>query len=471
MEHTHTFNKKRSPAHGKHRNGFAKRQGPSGAASSTTTRGGNGGLLSSLADDPETSSTEPERSVTPVVPSTSTDPVEPSSDPVTEPVEPSTTSTTSSSSSSSSSSSIIEETVTSTSARSSIVLPSITLETTSRSTAANGAITSVVIRSVTASSSSSSASATVEASNSDSSSGPGTGAVVGIVAGALVGVVVLASLVGYFFKTKWGNKDDDDFDDAVFNKNEFKRSSAMLPDDDGMSMRSGSMSAIGGAYSSSGRSALGGPRNGPRPPSTLERHYMHTPTGPSFPPAGVNAMPSFQPGQIINYGQPDYGQASPLPYPHHQQQQQQQQYYNDLDRQPSLASQYSDGRGNYGLARHASDASNGGNVIYTGSDLARNGSMATTSAAGPAGGMHGYPPYQGQQGQRQGLGGIEEGQEEIYNRGHSRTGTPEEPNPQYYFKSHVQSPSNGTTRSASQNQFYTPNHRLSVRNDNAYDDI
>ena len=119
-----------------------------------------------------------------------------------------------------------------------------------------------------------------------------------------------------------------------------------------------------------GRNGAGGPR----PPSILERHYMSaSPAQPHFPPP--NAMPSFEPGQIINpgfygnnhngYAQDNYGYNNNL---HPTQAAAQQQYYAHgpagLDRSntnasyypeeqraPSAQSQYAD------LHRQASQAS------------------------------------------------------------------------------------------------------------------
>lgn len=326
---------------------------------------------------------------------------------------------------SSSSSSVISST-TSTLSSSTI---EITSSLSSRSVPSVGTSTNVIIRSITQTPSSVSAASESTSAAASDDSGPGTGAVVGIVAGALVGVVVLASLLGYFFKAKWG-KDEDDIDDAVFNKDQFRRDSTMLPDDDGMSMRSGS---VAGHYSNLSHSnsvaAFGGARSvngGPRPPSILERHYQNA--SPAQSAFSQQQYANVQPGQYFQ--QPQYDQYG---YPVQQ----------SLDRQPSQSSTYYDRAG-----------SSNGHYQY---DLGRSNSSATTAGA---------IVYPGGAASERPLSEINEDGEEIYRgaeRGHQRTGTPEEHNPQYYFRGH--------NAQQSVTQPY-PDHRLSVRNnDDAYSGI
>ena len=111
--------------------------------------------------------------------------------------------------------------------------------------------TNLIISSVTQSASVSAAEVT---SPAKASNGPGAGVVVGIVAGGLVAIVVLSGFIGYFFKARFAKDKDEDFDDAVFNRRSFRRDSQMLPDDDAMSMRSGSAA---GTLSNLGRSVDG----------------------------------------------------------------------------------------------------------------------------------------------------------------------------------------------------------------------
>lgn len=227
-----------------------------------------------------------------------------------------------------------------------------------------------------------------------------------------VGVVVLASLLGYFFKAKFG-KDEDDIDDAVvsgcwnyaltelgllvsrlqFNKDQFRRDSTMLPDDDGMSMRSGS---VAGHYSNLSHSnsvaAFGGARSvngGPRPPPILERHYQNS--SPAQSAFSHQQYANVQPGQYFQ--QPQYDQYG---YPVQQ----------GLDRNPSQSSTYYDRAG-----------SSNGHYQY---DLGRSNSSATTAGA---------IVYPGAAASERPLSEINEDGEEIYRgaeRGHQRTGTPEE---------------------------------------------
>jgi len=215
-------------------------------------------------------------------------------------------------------------------------------------------------------------------------------------------------------------------------------------------------------------------RGGPRPPSILERHYFNaSPVQPSFPPS---MMPSFQPGQIVNAGfygnggppmaqaagyeaggwdvarqyaqQPQYQNLQPMPVHN-------QQY--GLERAPSASSAYSENGMTQSyrpeLHRQYSGASSAqGHVVYSGGDVHRQ----------PTQNM-GYPPQPQSwgHGNERPLSEIQEGAEE---RVYDRSGTPEQPNPQFYFRTHVQSPSNGTTRSTSQPQLAEIDRRLSVRN-------
>lgn len=194
----------------------------------------------------------------------------------------------------------------------------------------------------------------------------------------------------------------------------------MLPDDDQMSMRSGS---VAGHYSQVSHSnsttvlpgmARGNTLGGPRPPSILERHYLNASPGQAnFPQQ--NAMPSYQVGQMVSpgqyYQQPQYDQYG---YPI-----QQQGGYNaapihsNLDRAPSQTSYYS-----------ANGAGNG----YAASDLSRANSSATTQGAVV------YPPT-GHHQQERPLSEISEGLEDRFDapqngatviRGHNRNGTPED---------------------------------------------
>jgi len=161
---------------------------------------------------------------------------------------------------------------------------------------------------------------------------------VGIVAGALVGVVVLSGIVGYFFRTKCSNKNDDDYDgenpfgtiDNAYGANqsrgEMRRDSQLLADDDSIHQMSemghnsnnghGGYAMAGAAAAAGGAAAYGLNRANttmtnappglqradtvtPRPPTMIQRHYANMAAHTNNPmPNGQ----SFQPGQIVNPG-------------------------------------------------------------------------------------------------------------------------------------------------------------------------
>lgn len=167
-------------------------------------------------------------------------------------------------------------------------------------------------------------------SDSSSSSGVSTGAVVGIVAGALLGVVVIAAIIGYLLKKKRSHDDDEP---SPFDRDEFRRTSAMLDDDVDVYAQGGSYGgshhghghgdSYGGGHSPQmseismrdlgrsntyGSSALpglarGGTLQNPRPPTAIMQHYNHQ-----------QSMPSFQPGQVVPSGPAPYSNfAAPPP--------------------------------------------------------------------------------------------------------------------------------------------------------------
>lgn len=166
--------------------------------------------------------------------------------------------------------------------------------------------------------------------NSGGSDGPSTGAVVGIVAGALLGVIALAALIGYAIKKKRPNHDDDE--PSPFDKEEFRRTSAMLDDDDVYAIQHGGGQSFGGSHhggdvmyngghspqmseysthdlgrsNTIGAASLPGlGRNGtlsnPRPPTAILNHYQHQQMMPSYAPGQV--MPSY----ANNFGGPAQG--------------------------------------------------------------------------------------------------------------------------------------------------------------------
>ncbi|KAK4694536.1 hypothetical protein P7C70_g8715, partial [Phenoliferia sp. Uapishka_3] len=197
------------------------------------------------------------------------------------------------------------------------------------SVATTGGITTTLVVTGTAShsssSSSSSSASTLSQSNDSSSSGPSAGTVVGIVAGVLVGVIVLATFCGWLFRKKWGRRDEDE--DSPFDRDDFRRQSVMLEDDQHtigpgggysgghspqMSEHSMSQSA---SYANLGRNntvlpglSRGGTMASPRPPSSIVNHFQRQQVQQQM-------MPSFSPGQVIPnaYGQQQQGPAAPQP--------------------------------------------------------------------------------------------------------------------------------------------------------------
>ncbi|GAA5877247.1 hypothetical protein JCM1840_003030 [Sporobolomyces johnsonii] len=246
--------------------------------------------------------------------------------------------TTSTSAAASSSSTTSSSTTTTSSAARETESSSSSSSSSSRSAVASTTV--VVVSGVTqaVSTTSSSSSAALASSTSGSSgSGISTGGVIGIVAGAVVGVVVVAAFVAFLLKKSWSRNDDDD-QISPFDKDEFRRASVMLDDDDeayAQSLHSYGAAAGGhpqhmGGHSPQmseysmremappaaamvGRSntvlpglARGGTLNSPRPPTALINHYNHQ-----------QMMPSFQPGQVVPTSPSppmmQYGNFSPPP--------------------------------------------------------------------------------------------------------------------------------------------------------------
>lgn len=177
-------------------------------------------------------------------------------------------------------------------------------------------------------------------------------------AGALVGVVVLSGIIGYFFRTKCRNSKDEDYIDNDYDgtnpfgsidnayggngsRGDLRRDSHLLMDDDDGQNSVHQMSELGhdrvfvggdsgmagsgiyanaapvmagvaagaaGAYALNRSPTSTSPLPGlaradtvnPRPPTMIQRHYAHQQAqGLQGPPP---AMPSFQPGQIVNAG-------------------------------------------------------------------------------------------------------------------------------------------------------------------------
>lgn len=213
---------------------------------------------------------------------------------------------------------------------------------------------------------------------------------IGIVAGAVVGVVFVAALIAFLFK-KYSRKNDDD-QISPFDKDEFRRASVMLDDDDAYpesyhqpgggvghspQMSEYSMSNVGVGAVLPGL-ARGGTLNNPRPPTAIMNHYQHQ-----------QMMPSFQPGQVVptspsppmHYGQQFNGNHSPPlggnyapmdPYAYPQQPQ---------------AAQFADQTG--GLSTAAAGHWNGiAPPMHANNDLSRNNSQMSSYSQYSDGGNH-----------------------------------------------------------------------------------
>ncbi|KAH9462418.1 hypothetical protein MJO28_002806 [Puccinia striiformis f. sp. tritici] len=131
--------------------------------------------------------------------------------------------------------------------------------------------------------------------------GSNVGTIMGVLVAAVIGALILVGVLG-FIKRKRRERQSQ----AEFHQDIFQEKNSFDPDMDRKSLGSGSLRM---PMSPDGRTGFNGrPTDGiygPRPPSIIERHQQQT-----SPPA---PMPSYQPGQVVNYGY----------HPNQQQQQQQ----------------------------------------------------------------------------------------------------------------------------------------------------
>ncbi|GAA5852201.1 hypothetical protein JCM3766R1_006817 [Sporobolomyces carnicolor] len=284
------------------------------ATTTTTTQAPSTTSAAPSTTTTTTTSQAPESSSSSLVPSSSSTTTT-TTTPVQESSTSSTTSTTTTTTSAAPTSSSTSTTSTTTSTRESTSDQTDTAFSTS-------ARTTVVIVPGSATSGTSSGTASLASSTAGSSSGSsiGTGGVIGIVAGAVVGVVFVAALIAFLFK-KYSRRNDDD-QISPFDKDEFRRASVMLDDDDAYpeSYHNGGGQGMGHSpqmseYSMSNVGvgvlpglARGGTLNNPRPPTAIMNHYQHQ-----------QMMPSFQPGQVVptapsppmQYGGQQFGNHSP----------------------------------------------------------------------------------------------------------------------------------------------------------------
>ncbi|GAA5934232.1 hypothetical protein JCM1841_004707 [Sporobolomyces salmonicolor] len=246
------------------------------------------------------------------------------------------TTSTSAAASSSSTSSSTTTTTSSAARETESSLSSSSLSSSSAAASTTVVVVSGVTQAVSTTGSSSSA-ALASSTSGSSGSSISTGGVIGIVAGAVVGVVVVAAFIAFLLKKHWSRNGDDD-QISPFDKDEFRRASVMLDDDDEAYAQSfhsygaaagGHPQHLGGhspqmseysmremappAAAMVGRSnaslpglARGGTLNNPRPPTALINHYNHQ-----------QMMPSFQPGQVVPTSPSppmmQYGNFSPPP--------------------------------------------------------------------------------------------------------------------------------------------------------------
>lgn len=214
--------------------------------------------------------------------------------------------------------------------------------------------TTIVVVNGRTSTSTSVSSGTALASSNSSSSSPSTGAVVGIVAGALAGAILLAYVVVTLFRRRRSSDDDEP---SPFDKEEFRRTSAML--DDGMwaggsfggshhgsshhdnlnidhwsadghhagpemaeyshvalgrsnTVMSGSAHSHSGGHGAASLGHMHGPSSSslpglargntldrPRPPTAILNHFNHLQQQQQHQ---QHAMPSYQPGQVVGAG-------------------------------------------------------------------------------------------------------------------------------------------------------------------------
>lgn len=223
---------------------------------------------------------------------------------------------------------------------------------------------------------------------------------IGIVAGAVVGVVFVAALIAFLFK-KYSRKDDDD-QISPFDKDEFRRASVMLDDDDqhyahslnsyrgggggGMGhqgqghspqMSEYSMSNVGVGAILPGL-ARGNTLQSPRPPTQLMNHYQQQQMMPSFQPGQVvlpnspnsnNGNPYAQ--QFPNNGSPPLGQYAPMdPYAN-------QQYNGMLPQHPQpVHQQYAVDQS--GLSAGQWNGGGGGGMMGTPQNLSRANSQVSS---------------------------------------------------------------------------------------------
>lgn len=119
-----------------------------------------------------------------------------------------------------------------------------------------------------------------------------------------MGVIILATIIGYLYRQKWGRRDEPE--ESPFDRDDFRRESVLL--DDGNYDNGGRGSPQMSQYNNGGlgrsNSSLPGlTRNGsgPRPPTTLMNHYNHQ----------QQMMPSFAPGQVVPTSQGGFSGPQP----------------------------------------------------------------------------------------------------------------------------------------------------------------
>ncbi|CAH7690840.1 hypothetical protein BY996DRAFT_6416180 [Phakopsora pachyrhizi] len=130
----------------------------------------------------------------------------------------------------------------------------------------------------------------------DDTTGTSVGTVMGILVGAVIGAVILIGMIRMIAKRIRKSKSNSDY-----NNNPFDVERNYGDDQDMMTLRSddskGPMINAAAQTNALNRSTTavsrGGGAYGPRPPTVIQRHFA----APTMPPA----IPSYQPGQAVNY--------------------------------------------------------------------------------------------------------------------------------------------------------------------------
>ncbi|KDN45463.1 hypothetical protein K437DRAFT_121949 [Tilletiaria anomala UBC 951] len=169
-------------------------------------------------------------------------------------------------------------------------------------------------------------------SASSKSNSPGAGPIIGIVAAALVGVAILSALIGFIWKKCV--RRDDPYEANPFDKDDFRRHSAMLPDtfdnDDGAPSMSEHHNFSPNMYEGAGMAGMGIIAAGagvaaasdrmahneigaPRPPTMFQRH-INGPAAQFDSNAAYSQAPNVPPVPSMGAYGPAYPQLPPMAF-------------------------------------------------------------------------------------------------------------------------------------------------------------